>query len=230
MRQKMIMKIAFECCCLALLSACIKPSYDGTCRYKSPGYIYVYETIYMIDVAPKNISKTLGSLYVCGRYYTGAEAYVKLHDPAYYDLCVKYGDLKPGGQCCHVDHGIFFGTGAIAIAEAIDEIHIISSEKWDSSHAAGELLDDVYVAEYISYFPYIRNSYKANNPQTYCRKYFSEIRPGDMYLSWNIVLKPQILPESSGQHTLTVSIILDTGEVIEYDVEVDFSEATQCKP
>lgn len=228
MKQKII-HLACACCCLLISSACIKPCYQSACSYNSPGYIFIYNSIETIDIAGSYISKSPGSLFVYSKYYTGARDYVLSHDPAYWDMCVKYGDLKPGGQCCYVDHGIFVGTGAIAIAEAIDEIHIISSEKWDSSHAAGELLDDVYVAEYISYFPYIRNNYKANNPQTYCRKYFSEIRPGDMYLSWNIVLKPQILPESSGRHTLTVSIILDTGEVIEYDVEVDFGEATQCK-
>ncbi|MDE7130059.1 MAG: hypothetical protein K2O07_07140 [Alistipes sp.] len=167
--------------CLILLSACIKPSSNSR-HYKSPGYIFMYGNLSEIKTYSSYIQDRTVLLYIHTTYYTGAEDYLLSGDQRYYDLCVKYGDLKPGGQNCHVEYGGFFGSGAVAIAEAIDAIHITSSEDWDSEHTAGTLLDDIFFVEYDSYYRYIRNNY-TGEPVEHCSKPLADIRPGDMYLA-----------------------------------------------
>jgi len=186
--------------------------------------MFLYMNINSVDIAPTYIinQRTTALLCVYGRYYTGAEAYLLSNDQKYYDLCVKYGDLKPDGQNCHVDSSGFSGTGSASFAEAIDEIHITSSEEWNATHAAGASLDDIFEVEYDSYMPYIRNNYTGEPLSHFC-KTLTEIQPGDMYLSNDITLNTESRPTAAQQHTLTVTFVLDTGETIEYDVDVDFS-------
>ncbi len=186
--------------------------------------MFVYINIESIVAAPANIlnQRANALLYVDGIYYTGAEAYVSHNDQKYYDLCVKYGDLKPGGYIIRREYDGFEGSGAKAIAEAIDEIHITSSENWDSAHAAGASLDDIFMVEYDSYMPYIRNNY-TGEPRSHFCKALTEIQPGDMYLSNDITFNTESRPTAAQQHTLTVTFVLDTGETIEHNFDVDFS-------
>lgn len=192
--------------------------------YQSPGYIALYYSI----VGTANVSygdstnPTITFWFSDITIYTGAKEYIFSKDQRYYDLCVKYGDLKPGGETCYNEDWGFITSGAVAIAEAIDEIHITSSAEWDSTHAAGASLDDIFAVEYISYMPYIRNNY-TGEPRTHCKKYLAEIQPGDLYLSAQISFKTESLPTTAQQHTLTVVFVLDTGETREYNVEVDLS-------
>ena len=221
-----ILHTAYLFCCLMALSACIKPDSSDSRLYKSPGYMFLYTNISSIGTAPTYIVNQRATALLCvyGGYYTGAEAYLLSNDQRYYDLCVKYGDLKPGGQNCHVDSSGFSGTGSVSFAEAIDEIHITSSEEWDAQHAAGVPLDDIFEVEYDSYMPYIRNNYEGE-PRTHFCKTLTDIQPGDMYLSTDITFNTQSRPAAAQQHTLTVVFVLDTGETREYDVEIDFSVA-----
>jgi len=218
--QSKILYIISICAIIFSISACDK----SPTTYKSPGYIAEYYSIAgMADESYVSTANgTLTFLFSGEIYYTGAKEYIFSKDQRYYDLCIKYGDLKPGGEICYKERWGFIDSGAVAIAEAIDELHITSSAEWDATHAAGASLDDIFEVEYVSYMPYIRNNY-IGEPRTHCKKYLAEIQPGDLYLSAQIAFKTECLPTAAQQHTLTVTFVLDTGETIEYDVDVDFS-------
>lgn len=216
-----ILHTIYMCLCVTLLSACIKP--DSQLKYyKSPGYIFRYLNIDKIVNYPMYAFNRKALLYIDYTLYTSIETYILKNDQHYYELCVKYGDLKPGGYIIRREYGAFEGSGAIVIAEAIVEIHITSSENWDAEHATGTLLDDIFEVEYDSYMPYIRSNY-TGEPRTHFRKTLADIQPGDMYLSTDITFNTESRPTAAQQHTLTVTFVLDTGESIEYDVDVDFS-------
>lgn len=216
--------IICACCCTLAVSACWRPTSPVLHYYKSPGYICIYNNLNSIKTYSNYTQDRSALLYIHTTYYTGAEAYLLSGDQNYYDLCVKYSDLKPGGHDCHTEGGEFFGIWAVAIAEAIDAIHITSSEDWDAEHAAGALLDDIFFAEYDSYYRYIRNNY-TGEPVEHCRKPLADTRPGDMYLAHKISFNAETLPTVATQHTLTVEFLLDTEETVAYEAVVDFAEA-----
>lgn len=218
--------IVCACCCALVLYACDK----SPIRYKSPGYIFAYYSIGDYEKEPyiDMDDQSLTIFYTYTQYCAEAKYYAhfgyRYQGIKYYDLCVKYGDFKPGGQDCYENRydKVFHGSGAVAIAEAIDAIHITSSEDWDAKHTAGTLLDDIFFAEYDSYYRYIRNNY-TGEPVEHCRKPLADIRPGDMYLAHKISFNAETLPTVATQHTLTVEFLLDTGETIAYEAVIDFA-------
>lgn len=200
-------------------------------HYTSPGYMAAYYTISAPGLNRKPIEvetsgHTLRIDVLNFNRYASNIGYLRYGDTKYYDLCIKYGDLKPGGQSVKYysvgGSDYTLGSGAVAFAEAIDRLHIRSSEAWDANHGAGDLLDDVFNVKYITYMPFIRGGY-TGDPQTQIERRISEITPGELVLVREVHLTPAVFPSDSQRQKLTVEFVLDTGETIAYEAVVDFS-------
>ena len=118
------------------------------------------------------------------------------------------------GQCIYYAYG-----------EQISKITITSNVEWTADYPAGKDLAPLFTAEFGSLSKYIQSGY---DPNSYLlqRGIVSELTAADfaplVESDWNvyggtdILLTTTTLPENYHDHTITISLILDTDEVIEY--------------
>jgi hypothetical protein len=146
----------------------------------------------------------------------------------------KYGDFNPtpslfryytkrkGGGEWHLESGncIYY-----AFSEQIAKITITSNVAWSDDYPAGKDLSPLFTAEFGSLSNYIKNGHDDNSYIT-CKEVVSDLTAAHfapmLESDWNIYggtdlsLSTMTLPEDYTQHTITIALTLDTGEVIEY--------------
>ncbi len=116
-----------------------------------------------------------------------------------------------------------------SFSELITKITITSSADWGADYPAGKDLSTLFTAEFASLADYVKRGF-TGTPETYIKKVVSDLTAADMALmlerDWNIFGGPDLtlstttIPENISDHTITISLTLDTGEVISYSEDL----------
>lgn len=181
-----------------------------------------------MDIMLSLAGNSIGSIYDLINNPTGDKA------KAFNQLQAKYNDYNPtptvyryfedkkgngewrleSGQC------IYYAFG-----EQISKITITSDVEWTADYPAGKDLAPLFTATFGSLSQYIQSGY---DPNSYLlqKGIVSELTAADfaplVESDWNvyggtdILLTTTTLPQNYHDHAITISLTLDTDEVIEY--------------
>ena len=234
--KKYCIVLYLSLCCMMLSGCDKKVWYEiGT----SPGWIAEYYSIskyflgpqYGFKPRPASMNIDNGKLNITnitrGTQYASAQNYIKSGDQKYYDLCVKYGDLKPGGFLYRALYDPketdYMGNYAAesAFAETISGIDITTAYFWDTEHPAGSSLNDIFDIKYATFYPFVQGGWSAKNPRTVVEKPLSELCEDDLKMvsTEGITLSTSVLPPYVEDCYLTVTLTLDTGETVKIAAE-----------
>lgn len=213
----------------ALLILCGCPMSGWNDIGVSPGWIESYYSIKnnfkngKINVDDVKLSVTISA----GSFYASASDYIYNGEQKYYELCEKYGDLKPGGFLLrqYIDPtGLvtarYMGDYAVetAIAELITGIEITTEYPWDADHPQGSSLNDIFDVEYVTFYPFVQSGWILDEPKTFVHKPLEDLCAGDLKLlsSDGIVLSTSVMPPAGERCQLTVKLLFDTGVLSTY--------------
>lgn len=152
---------------------------------------------------------------------------------AFSELQKKYNDFNPtpslfrfysnkSGGKWQLESGncIYYAYG-----EQIEKISITSSAEWAADYPAGKELAPLFTAEFGSLSEYISSGYD-DNSYIIRKAIVSELTAADfaplLESDWNIyggtdiALSTTTIPDNYYDHTITIALTLDTGEVIKY--------------
>lgn len=137
----------------------------------------------------------------------------------------RYYTNKDGGEWMLESGPCYY----YCFSEQITKISITSNAAWGADYPAGSELGSLFVAEFASLAPYVKRGF-TGTPETYIKKIVSELTADDMALmmerDWNIFggqdlsFTTTTIPENISEHTITISLTLDTGEVIKYSEDL----------
>ena len=111
-------------------------------------------------------------------------------------------------------------------SDKINKIVITSSHAWDDAHPAGKELNELFTVEFSSLYDYTQRGF-TGTPASQYRQVLSDVdashyallvlgtneRPLD---TENMKFTTSVVPSDYKNHTITVTLTLDTGEVIAY--------------
>lgn len=111
-------------------------------------------------------------------------------------------------------------------SDKIEKITITSSHAWDDAHPAGKELNELFTVEFSSLYDYTQRGF-TGTPASQYRQVLSDVdashyallvlgtneRPLD---TENMKFTTSVVPSDYKNHTITVTLTLDTGEVIAY--------------
>ena len=133
----------------------------------------------------------------------------------------RFFENKNGGEWI-IESGYCF---YYAFGEQISQLSITSDRAWSNDYPAGKDLCPIFTANFYALGEYVRSGF-SSEANTLVRKIANELTPADFSLmidsDWNIYggtdlsLHTAILPEDYYEHTITVTLTLDTGEEIAY--------------
>lgn len=158
----------------------------------------------------------------------------------YRQLQSKYGDKNPVNSTFRyyknstIDDGWRVESGECrytCFSDKIEKITITSSHAWDASHPAGIELNDIFTVEFTTLYDYIKRGFIGTPTQKYKQvlsdidaEYYSLIVLGSSDKPLNVenmLLRTTTLPSDYKNHTIKVSMTLDSGETIEYTHKLD---------
>lgn len=206
-----------------ILSGCVIEEvwYEGI----SPGFIGEYYSVndrkseIKVSVASGQLSVAISA----GSVYTSVYDYIRNGDRKYYELCEKYGDLKPGGflyrECMSPSWLMgrrYMGDYPVigALVETISGINITTFYRWDEAHPAGSSLNDIFTIKYVTYYPFIQSGWSLENPATLVEKPLSELCGSDLKLLSvsGMTLHTSVLPTLDEWCQIAVELVFDTGD------------------
>ena len=185
-------------------------------------------TIERMDIMLSLVGNNIGSIYDLIDDPTGDkakafnEAQKKFNDFNPTESVFRYYADRKGNGDWHLESGncIYYAFG-----EQIEKITIKSNVEWAEGYPAGSDLSPLFTAKYGSLSDYIASGYDENS-YIIRSTILSETTAADMAplleSDWNIfggtdlTLTTTTLPENYYDHTITIALTLDTGEVIEY--------------
>ena len=174
------------------------------------------------------VGNNIGSIYdvMDNKYGEKAEAFRAAQE--------KFGDYNPHPSIYrYYEKGKNGGEWLIesgnciyyAFGEQISKLTITSDRAWSADYPAGKDLCPIFTANFYALGEYVRSGF-SSEANTLVRKIANELTPADFSLmidsDWNIYggtdlsLHTAILPEDYYEHTITVTLTLDTGEEIAY--------------
>ena len=181
-----------------------------------------------MDIMLSLAGNSIGSIYDLINNPTGDKAkafkeiQAKFNDYNPTPTVYRYYQNKKGEGEWHLESGqcIYYAFG-----EQISKITITSNVEWTADYPAGKDLAPLFTAEFGSLSKYIQSGY---DPNSYLlqRGIVSELTAADfaplVESDWNIyggtdiLLSTTTFPANYYDHTITISLTLDTDEVIEY--------------
>ena len=145
--------------------------------------------------------------------------YLNVEGENYNDYMDKYGDKAGYMAVDYLDN---------ACAESIRGIDIISLQNWDEDHPAQSSLNDVFFVEYATYKYYVDSGFNDDEfslteRESIESKLVSELQEDDMwFIHTNLSLICTSPPSDTQPRHLKISLMLDTGAVQTYKVNVKY--------
>lgn len=145
--------------------------------------------------------------------------YLNVEGENYNDYMEKYGDKAGFIAVDDLDN---------ACAESIRGIDIISLQNWDEDHPAQSSLNDVFFVEYATYKYYVDSGFNDDEfslteRESIESKLVSELQEDDMwFIHTNLSLICTSPPSDTQPRHLKISLMLDTGAVQTYKVNVKY--------
>ena len=135
----------------------------------------------------------------------------------YTDYMEKYGDQVGFEETDMQD---------IACAESIKGIDIISLQEWNEDYPAQSSLNNIFEVEYATYKYFVESgfdeAFDVEERERTERKRVSELQEDDMwFIHTDFCLICNTLPNDDRAHRLKITLSLDTGEEITYNVNVN---------